>query len=168
MRSICDDLDTIDLEACVDICYQDQASFFADLPQGSQCGTFQEALCEGGGFDGACDCPNEPGPEAYNIGEACADETDCRAGILEPLCYPETDPNINEPTGFAGGYCMAFNCTGSDCGPNAECYGVDPDSGLTACLDSCNPARSDCREGYDCSPNTDDPNRGACLPTPAE
>ncbi len=116
---------------------------------GVYCGSFA--------FGEKCDCV-EP-----TIGTACAADTDCEGGTLNPICIPETDPDTNEATGFTGGYCISGPCDAGStqagaiavggttgCGTDAMCINENTQNGVTSiCYDLCS-ANTDCRDGYAC------------------
>jgi hypothetical protein len=112
-----------------------------DPPDGSVCGT---------------DCV---GLGTAPVGAACATAADCAGNY----CAPESD-------GFPGGVCTQVGCDLA--APETSCleFGgdglcIDVGDGVTACIDRCDPARPDCREGYDCTIVA--PGVGVCVASPA-
>lgn len=117
-------------------------------------------------------CQHE-NPEGAGVGEPCERDRDCATGME---CYEETDSGA-----FQGGICVIERCDleGIDCPEGTVCQ--ERGFGSPTCLPPCTfadgadfddestwlGALGDCREGYSCFWNGQDPateNNGACLP----
>jgi hypothetical protein len=87
-------------------------------------------------------------PTQAAVGDPCSAHDDCPGGD-NAQCYPTMSGQ--DPTGFANGYCMIFNCTSSSCPAGSTCATVRSSSGgnLKICLADC-ATGEDCRAGYEC------------------
>jgi hypothetical protein len=89
----------------------------------------------------------------FNIGEACAGDTDC-VGPGDPTCLSTIPLPVIGAITFTGGYCSG-TCDGADvgsCGPDALCVDLSF-VGWVGCLQACTPGvPGQCREaeGYTC------------------
>jgi hypothetical protein len=154
----------LDPDACLGQCEQDPGQF-VQLLQAS-CEELNGSLCQANPQLGqVCECPGS-GPGNTNAGAACESDADCEADTLPATCIPETSPEDNTETGFAGGYCTAIGCQSDDaCGAGNFCLQVAED-GTTACIAGCQ-SQADCRDGYACNDLTGGQQPGAasvCFP----
>lgn len=86
-------------------------------------------------------------PPAGEPGAACGDDSECTSSNAS--CYD----GASSPSGWLGGYCLAFGCTdSSECGQGA-CAPVATD-GSGVCVQSCG-MDLDCRAGYWCAKTED-------------
>ncbi len=107
--------------------------------------------------DGVSDCAD---PE-------CALAAGCPRGAGAP-CTADGDCASNDclledPDGWAGGFCSETCAAHSDCAAGTMCVLLTADAIDGTCLPGCQPGT--CREGYDCFGFTDFPDDfGTCLP----
>lgn len=86
-------------------------------------------------------------PPAGEPGSSCADDTECTS--TNASCYDGS----SDPSGWLGGYCLAFGCTdSSECG-QGSCQPVASD-GSGVCVQGCG-MDLDCRAGYWCAKTED-------------